>query len=144
MRAAAPVRPDGVTADVQKETVPAADFPPDLSKPPPPVPETKPAKRAFSTTDLDFGSHLTKGEKESICGLLDRYDTILSKHESDIGRTNLVKHTIDTGDAAPINLHPYRLSFSERKEVKDMVNEYLDEGIIRESDSPWSCPIILI
>ena len=73
-----------------------------------------------------------------------RFDGILSKHESDTGLTDLVEHSIETGSAAPIHQAPYRLSFAERSEVQNLVNEYIDAGFVAESDSPWACPIVLV
>jgi hypothetical protein len=106
--------------------------------------QRKKRTRPFEASELDFGAELTDGQRQRIKELLDKHEVILSKHESDVGRTGLLKHHIETGDAAPINLPPYRLSFSERQKVRDMVNEYLDEGLIEESDSPWSCPILMV
>ena len=102
------------------------------------------AKRLFKDTDLDMGANLTTDQKEMMLKLLDDYEEIMSKHESDTGLTDLVEHQIETGNAAPCHQAPYRISFAERAQVQSMVNEYIDAGFVRESDSPWACPIVLV
>ena len=101
-------------------------------------------KRLFKETELDMGVNLSKEQKERMMKLLDEFEGIMSKHESDTGLTELVEHNIDTGDATPIHQPPYRISFAERAKVQEMVHEYVDAGFIQESDSPWSCPIVLV
>ena len=49
-----------------------------------------------------------------------------------LGRTSLVQHVIDTGDAAPIKQRPYRVSPDFRKEIDRQVDEMLEKGIISE------------
>lgn len=106
---------------------------------------TKPqSKRLLNITDIDIGTNLTADQKSKLLGLIHSYDDIMSKHESDTGLTDVMEHSINTGDAAPINQRPYRLSFSERSQVQKLVSEYMDAGFITESDSPWACPIVIV
>ncbi len=44
----------------------------------------------------------------------------------------------------PIKQHPRRIPYAHREESEHQINEMLDKGIIRESTSPWSSPIILV
>jgi hypothetical protein len=106
--------------------------------------EKVPKYRHFKSTELDIGSELTESQKDQITGLINSFPDIMSQHESDVGCTDLITHNIHTGDAAPINQRPYRLSFRERAEVAVLVDEYLEKGLIQESDSPWACPIVLV
>ena len=103
-----------------------------------------PALRPFPEGELDIGETLTTEQRRRLFRLLDLFPDIMSTHESDTGLTDLVVHQIHTGDAAPINSRPYRLSFAERREVSKLVEEYLAAGFIQESDSPWACPIVLV
>jgi len=45
---------------------------------------------------------ITESVKEQLRQLLKRYSSVISLHELDLGWTDLVTHTIDTGDARPI------------------------------------------
>ena len=58
-----------------------------------------------------------------------------------MGKTNVVKHTINTGDALPIRQQPRRLPFHQREEVQrlDML-----KGVIEPANSPWSSPIVIV
>ncbi|XP_064211658.1 uncharacterized protein LOC103313554 isoform X2 [Tribolium castaneum] len=47
-------------------------------------------------------------------------------------------------NVAEIVYRPYRLSHHERRIVRDIVNDLLGSGVIRESDSPYSSPILLV
>ncbi|MCA9766889.1 MAG: hypothetical protein KC455_10785, partial [Carnobacterium sp.] len=53
-------------------------------------------------------------------------------------------HYIDTGDAAPVAAKGYRLGFEADKALSKKVEEYLRDGIIRPSRSPWRSPPVLV
>ena len=61
-----------------------------------------------------------------------------------MGRTSLVQHVIDTGDATPIKQRPYRVSPDVKKEIDRQVDEMLEKGIIQKSVPPWSSPVVLV
>ena len=70
-------------------------------------------------------SELTTSEKEQFRKLLITYQDVFAKSSDDLGSTNLVKHSINTGQAAPIRQPPRRLPYgkreTERQEVKNML-----------------------
>ena len=76
--------------------------------------------------------------------LLLKHKDVFAKDKTDLGRTNVVKHTINTGDAAPVKQNPRRLPLSKREVVKDEVFKMLQQGIIEPSQSAWSSPIVLV
>ena len=51
------------------------------------------------------------------------------------GCTNVTEHSIDTGDAAPERLPPYRLPNAYRKQVQQEPKNVLQHGIIEPSQS---------
>jgi len=61
----------------------------------------------------------------------------------DLGRTSLVKHTINTNNRPPIKQPPRRVAPAKREEIERAVNEMAALGLIERSDSPWSSPIVL-
>ena len=62
----------------------------------------------------------------------------------EIGRpANVEPFDIDTGDAKPINIHPHTHSLRDLEKIQEFIDENLKNGIISESESPWSFPLIL-
>ena len=88
-------------------------------------------------------THLSNSEKELLFVLLMEYADVFSFH-SDLGRTNLTKHHIDTGDSQHIHQLPRHVSPARRQEVRQLLTEMLKNDIIQPSNSPWSSPIILV
>jgi len=76
--------------------------------------------------------------------LLSEYTDIISTGSHDLGRTKLVEHTIDTGNATPLRSGLRRVSFHERDIVKSEVDKMLHNGIIERSNSPWASPVVLV
>ena len=60
------------------------------------------------------------------------------------GRTNLTQIRIETGDAVPIHLPPYRLPKARHQAVQNEVQQLLRAKIIEPSTSSWASPIVLV
>lgn len=45
---------------------------------------------------------------------------------------------------APVRVKPYRYPFSKKTEIEKIVQQMLDDGIIRPSSSPFSAPVIIV
>jgi uncharacterized membrane protein len=58
-----------------------------------------------------------------------KYQDAFSKDSKDIGTTNLVEHTIETGDARPIRIPPRRIPLAKIKQAEDEIKEMADGGI---------------
>ena len=78
----------------------------------------------------------------------DRLDGVLSEFGGVLcntpGRTESVTLSINTGEASPIRSHPYRIPPVWREEVKQQIDQLLDLGIIRASESPWSSSVVTV
>uniref|UniRef100_A0A5S6Q3W1 Reverse transcriptase n=1 Tax=Trichuris muris TaxID=70415 RepID=A0A5S6Q3W1_TRIMR len=61
-----------------------------------------------------------------------------------IGRTFMVKHKIKMGNAKPVRVPPRRIPYARRQEVKTLVDQMLQEGIVEPACSPWSAPTVLL
>ena len=53
-------------------------------------------------------------------------------------------HRIDTGDARPIRQPPRRLPLAQQALVNYLLEDMKNKGVIEESDSPWSSPVVLV
>ena len=67
-----------------------------------------------------------------------------AEDERQIDTTLLIKMSCDTGDACPIAKKPYTLSLKHYDLVKEEIDKLLEAGVIRESHSSWSAPIVVI
>ena len=56
-----------------------------------------------------------------------------------------VKFVIDlVPGTIPISRRPYKMAPLELAELKNQLNESLKKGFIRNSSSPWACPVLFI
>jgi hypothetical protein len=70
--------------------------------------------------------------------LLHRYETVFSTEERDLGRTNIVTHRIDTGDARPVRQQLRRFPPAQVKAISEHVQSMLEQGVIEPACSPWA------
>src|SRR5207248_943542 len=88
--------------------------------------------------------NMTKAQEQELENLLKRYEDIFAKDEYDLGRTDIVKHEIDTGDCKPIKQAAYKVNPHKKKIIENEVKKMFKKGVIRKSNSPWSSPITLV
>ena len=88
--------------------------------------------------------HLNETETQKFKALLIKYQDVFAKSSDNLGRTNKVKHTINTGNSNPIRQPPRRQPYGKREVEKQEVEHMLEKGIIEPSNSPWSSPIVLV
>lgn len=93
---------------------------------------------------LNMGKFKSKQEEIRLKALVSKYIDIFQWTEYSTGRTNLVKHSINTGDHPPIKQVQYRVPQHLREEINKQLEEWLEHGIIRRSSSPWSSNIIMV
>lgn len=86
--------------------------------------------------------NLNENQKTSLCELLDKYkEEIFSSSPMDLGRTNVMHHSIPTESARPIKLPPRQTPRAFVEEEEKIIKDQLDAGLIRDSSSPWSAPL---
>jgi hypothetical protein len=88
--------------------------------------------------------NLSDGEFQELENLTTEYEDIFAMGSEDYGRTDSVYHGIDTGDALPVRQPPRILPLAKQAEVNGMLDDMQRRGIIEESDSPWSSPVVLV
>ena len=84
---------------------------------------------------------LTQKQKKELDALRTEFGDVMSDLP---GKTEIVEHRIETGDAKPVRLPPYRLPHAYRDIVKKELEEMEKHGIIENSSSDWSSPIALV
>ena len=83
-------------------------------------------------------------KRNELESLLREFEDVISAGDNDLGRTSMVYHNIDTGDANPICQPPRRLPFHQRGEVRQLLDNMLSRGEVEPSQGPWSSPIVLV
>ncbi len=83
-------------------------------------------------------------EAEEISDLLRQHEGVFSRHDLDLGLTNLIEHAIDTGDAAPIKQRPRRVPLAFVGEDQAAIEKLVAQGSVRLSTSPWASPLVLV
>ena len=69
---------------------------------------------------------------------------ICATSDKDLGCTDTVEMTIDTGSHGPIRLKSYRAPLNQRKIIDRTMEDLLTANIIRKSRSGWVAPIIIV
>ena len=87
---------------------------------------------------------LTLLQKQELLKFLQKYAGVFATSSTDLGRTGIVKHRIDTGDARPIRQRPRRLPLKQREEEKQQIEDMLKRNVIEPSSSPWASPVVLV
>ena len=87
-------------------------------------------------------SHLSDIEKQQLLAVLDRHADVFSDSP---GLYKGVKHSIPvTADFRPRRLKEYKIPEKIKPEVMRQIQDLLDQGIIRPSNSPMSSPVVCL
>lgn len=87
---------------------------------------------------------LSRDHQEQIVRLIQKHDAVFSKGPFDLGFCDRVKHKIHTTDEHPISQPYRRIPPHQLGEVREMLEKFLDQGIIKKSSSPYASPIVLV
>ena len=105
----------------------------------PPEPSQKP------NLSFNFGESPVPPEwKERITRQLNNMSNVFAQHDSDFGRTDKVRHHIKLSDETPFKLRPRPIHPQDLEAVRKHIRELLDSGVIRESESPFLSPIVVV
>ena len=89
-------------------------------------------------------ANLSEDYHAQVKSCLLEFQDVFSSGEHDIGRTEVVKHQINTGDARPIKERPRRHPLCNQQEIMKQVEELQKRAIIEPSDSPWAANVVLV
>ncbi|CAM4596972.1 unnamed protein product [Lepidochelys olivacea] len=87
-----------------------------------------------------ISSDLTLIQKIEAADMINRNRDVFSTKP---GRTTETYHHIRTIPGAKVTLRPYRIPAAKREEIKAKVKKMLELGVIEESYSQWSSPILV-
>ena len=76
--------------------------------------------------------------------LIQKFHMVFSKNDLDLGKTDKVKYRIKVTDQIPFKERYRRIPPSQYDAVRKHLQEMLDLGAIRPSDSPWCSAVVLV
>lgn len=94
--------------------------------------------------DLLGSGDLNHDEKCKAIKLVGSYSDIFSSSSLDLGCCKKAKHDIFTHSNYPIHEPIRRVPMGLEENVDKLVNDLLEKGIIRNSESPWNAPIVVV
>ena len=97
---------------------------------------------------------LSQHDQVQLLAFVQEYRDVFVKSDTEFGRAHKFTHEIDTGDNPPFRQRPYRIPHAQLGMIdkhiqsnsdKDKhIQSNLDKGVIQESDSPWSQPLVIV
>ena len=76
--------------------------------------------------------------------LLAKHLQVFAKSKTDLGRTDLITHKINTGDARPVKQAPRRIPLAKRDAAEKELQRMIECKVIEPSKSPWSANCVLV
>ena len=102
--------------------------------------KNSPIDSKLNLNELDVSSEY----RPQIEKLVKKNCDLFASNDSELGHTDVVKMKIDTGDAKPIKMRPYRTPLKNREVIDKALEEMLEAKVIRRSNSPWSFPVVIV
>jgi len=100
--------------------------------------------RLTEIIDLLRLEHLNSAEKKSIIKLITNSQDRFHIPGEKLTATNVLQHQIPTTDDRPINTRQYRFPQIHKEEINKQVEELLEGGIVKPSQSPYNTPIWIV
>lgn len=94
--------------------------------------------------EININNELSKTQIDCVINLINKYRVCFAQELSELGCTHVTEMNIKLHDESPIAHRPYRLSYTERQIVRDMIQELIVNDIVEESNSSYASPIILV
>lgn len=108
-------------------------------KPEPEIEDSKPGTEGEFPLDRSL---LTNSQLQEAESFLSNWESrVFSGSKSGCAA---VKHKIDLSDNKPFKQRHRRIPPAQYEEVRQHLKDLLAEGVIRESHSPWSSPVVLV
>ena len=63
---------------------------------------------------------------------------------NELTQTNVSSFNIDTGETKPINAPTRRAPLALHAEYRDQITQCVENGIMKETVSPWSAPALMV
>ena len=106
----------------------------------------------IATTDVSKETFMSKFKLDSVPPdmladlqhLLWQNKDVFALNDKDLGKTNLVEHAIHLKDDTPFRERYRRIPATMYEEVRKHIQDMLDIGAIRYSNSAYASPVVLV
>ena len=88
--------------------------------------------------------HLNEQEKENVIKLIKNSQDQFHVPGEKLTATPVLQHRIITTDDQPINTRQYRFPQLHKEEINKQVEELLENGIVKHSQSPYNTPVWIV
>ncbi|XP_053619325.2 uncharacterized protein LOC128680304, partial [Plodia interpunctella] len=96
-------------------------------------------KQVLVVESLKFNVN-SKDHEAILNNIFCKYPNSISDDLSSLGKTTCVELDIELTTCKPVSRRPYRMSESEKKITREIIDDLLKNCIIRESNSPYASP----
>lgn len=103
-----------------------------------------PVYSELDRAEIKAGDGLDTHTQDRLYKLLQQYRNCFAQDLRELGCTHETEIKIDLHDNSPVFYRPYRMSYSEREKVREIVEDLLQNDIIQESESNYASPILLV
>uniref|UniRef100_A0A914VEK8 RNA-directed DNA polymerase n=1 Tax=Plectus sambesii TaxID=2011161 RepID=A0A914VEK8_9BILA len=101
------------------------------------------ASRLLESISWD-GCALAPEARQQLKELIVEFEHAFALDDNELGQTHVATHKIDTGEAKPVKQPLRPCPFALRETVNRLTQQYLAQGIISPSKSPWSSPLVIV
>lgn len=91
--------------------------------------------------NVKIANDLSDVEKVELMNLLEKFQDVVTGIP---GKCNLTEHKIQLTDDTPIASRPYPVPYNVRKTLDKEVQDMLDLGIVRPSQSNYASPVVIV
>ena len=98
----------------------------------------------FDENHFDINPKLKQRDREALIEVLRKNWDRFAFSNNELGCTNIIEHSIDTGEAKPIRQRLWtRYSEAENEFISQQIQEMLSCGVIERCYTPWACNVVL-
>jgi len=94
-----------------------------------------------SIADVKTGPDLNETERTEFLDLAQEFSSLFTEAPR---TTNLVQHHINLTSNEPIRSKSYPVPYSMRESLKNDTDDTMKMGVIRESNSPYASPVVVV
>ena len=94
-----------------------------------------------SVADVATGSNLTDEQRSEFMDLANQFASLFTEAP---GTTDLAQHHIKLTSDEPVRSRPYPVPYSMRESLKKDIADMIKMRVIRESDSPYASPVVVV